>query len=66
VIGEGGWMVKHDTPQRMAQEMAALVRELMSRSAQPMIEAGMKNAKRFSWDTSYQQTKQIYRQLSES
>lgn len=66
VIGEGGWMVKHDTPQRMAEEMAGLVRQLLSRPTQAMIEAGMTNAQRFSWDKTYQQTKQIYRQLFES
>lgn len=60
VMGEGGWMVQPDTPHRMAQEMAAIVSEIQSRSTQQMIQKGMENAKRFSWDKTYLQTKQVY------
>lgn len=63
VMGEGGWMVKPDTPHRMAQEMAAIVSEIQSRSTQQMIQKGMENAKRFSWDKTYQQTKQVYENI---
>ena len=63
VIGEQGWMVKHDTPQRMAVEMTDIVKQLQSRSTQALITAGMENAKRFSWDKTYEQTKDVYRQL---
>lgn len=63
VIGEKGWMVKHDTPQRMAAEMTDIVKQLQSRSTQALIAAGMENAKRFSWDTTYEQTKRVYKQL---
>ncbi|MBQ2520650.1 MAG: hypothetical protein II540_05100, partial [Paludibacteraceae bacterium] len=63
VIGEQGWMVKHDTPQRMAAEMTDIVKQLQSRSTQELITAGMENAKRFSWDKTYEQTKDVYRQL---
>lgn len=63
VMGEGGWMVKPDTPHRMAQEMAAIVSEIQSRSTQQMIQKGMENAKRFSWDKTYLQTKQVYENI---
>lgn len=63
VMGEGGWMVQPDTPHRMAQEMAAIVSEIQSRSTQQMIQKGMENAKRFSWDKTYLQTKQVYENI---
>lgn len=63
VMGNGGWMVKHDTPARMATEMADIVRQLLSRSATDIIQAGFDNARRFSWDKAYAQTKQVYTQL---
>ena len=63
VMGEGGWLVKPDTPHRMAQEMAAIVSEIQSRSTQQMIQKGMENAKRFSWDKTYLQTKQVYENI---
>ena len=64
VIGENGLMVQHDTPQRMAQEMADIVRQLQSRSTQTIIADGFENAKRFSWETTYQQVKQVYENIS--
>lgn len=63
VIGPDGLMVQHDTPQRMAQEMAEIVQQLKSRSTQAVIEAGFENAKRFSWDKAYEQTKQVYENI---
>ena len=63
VLGESGIMVKHDTPARMAEEMAAMVKQLLSQPTQAIIEAGFENAKRFSWDKAYKQTKQVYNQL---
>ena len=63
VIGSNGLMVQHDTPQRMAQEMAEIVQQLKSRSTQAVIEAGFANAKRFSWDKAYEQTKQVYENI---
>ncbi len=63
VIGEQGLVVKHDTPARMAAEMADIVKQLQSRATQTIIEAGFKNARRFSWDTNYEQVKQVYENL---
>ena len=63
VMGNGGWMVKHDTPAHMAAEMADIVRQLLSRSATDIIQAGFDNARLFSWDKAYAQTKQVYTQL---
>lgn len=63
VIGNGGFMVNHDTPQRMAEEIADIVRQLISRSSEDIIAAGIENAKRFSWDKTYQQTKQVYENI---
>lgn len=63
VIGPDGWMIDHDSPQRMAKQMAQLVQQLLSRPTQDLIEAGYKNAERFSWDTCYQQTKQVYEDI---
>jgi len=63
VIGDGGWLVAHDTPQRMAAEMADVVRQIQSQPVQDVVKKGMENAKRFSWDNTYQQTKQVYKRL---
>ena len=63
VIGAEGLLVAHDTPQRVAAEMADIVRQLQSRPTEQLIAAGIENAKRFSWDTTYQQTKQVYENL---
>lgn len=63
VIGEKGLLIQHDTPQRMAEEAANIVKQLLSRPAQEIIDAGLENVKRFSWDKAYQQTKQIYSRL---
>ena len=63
VIGEKGLMVQHDTPQRMAAEMADIVRQLQSRPTRAIIEAGLENAQRFSWDKTYQQVKQVYENI---
>ena len=63
VIGEKGLMVAHDTPSRMAVEMAEMVRQLQSRPTQEIIAAGIENAKRFSWDTNYKQVKQVYENI---
>ena len=40
VIGNSGWLVEHDTPARMAAEMADMVRQLLSRPNNDIIEAG--------------------------
>ena len=63
VIGAEGWMVKHDTPERMAEEMAQMVRQLQSRSTQALVAAGLENAKRFTWDSMYEQVKQVYENI---
>ena len=63
VIGPNGLLVAHDTPERMANEMAAIVRQLLSRPIQAIIENGLQNVKRFSWDKTYQQTRQVYENI---
>ena len=63
VMGDSGIMVAHDTPQRMALEIADRVKLLLSRPTQSLVKAGIQNAKRFSWDKTYEQTKQVYKQL---
>jgi len=63
VIGPQGLMVNHDTPQRMAVEMADRVRELLSRPNSSLIAAGLENAQRFSWDSTYAQTKKVYENI---
>ena len=63
VIGAQGWTVRHDTPQRMAEEMAEKVRQLLSRPTADLIEAGIANAARFSWEKTYAQTKQVYEDI---
>lgn len=63
VIGADGLMVTHDTPQRMATEMADIVRQLLSRPTNAIVQAGMQNAKRFSWDNTYKKTKQVYENI---
>ena len=63
VMGEGGFMVAPGALTRMADEMADKVRLILSQSMQPVIEKGMQNAKRFSWDKTYAQTKQVYEDI---
>lgn len=63
VMGAEGLMVNPNTPKRMAEEMAEMVRQLMSRPTDDLIRAGMENTKRFSWDKTYEQTKDVYRRL---
>lgn len=63
VVGDSAWLVNHDTPQRMAQEIASIVKEIQSRSTQEMVQKGVENAKRFSWDKTYEQTKQVYENI---
>ena len=63
VIGPDGLMVKHDTLPKMAEEMAAIVKQLMSRPADAIVQAGLKNVQRFSWDKTYAQTKQVYENI---
>ena len=63
VIGPNGLLVQHDTPERMAQEMTAIVHQLISRPTQAIIADGIQNAKRFSWDKTYQQTRQVYEDI---
>ena len=64
VIGPNGLMVKHDSPERVAEAMSEIVKQLQSRSTQDLIEKGLENAKRFSWDKTYEQMKQIYSLLA--
>ena len=63
VIGSDGLMVQHDTLPKMAEEMAAIVKQLMSRPTDAIVKAGLKNAQRFSWDKTYAQTKQVYENI---
>ena len=63
VMGKGGWMIPHDTPARMAEQMADAVRQLLSRPTDELIAAGLENARRFSWDKTYRQTKQVYENI---
>ena len=63
VMNNAGLLIRHDTPRRMAQEMADKVRLLLSQPTQPLIEAGLLNARRFSWDKTYEQTKQVYENI---
>ncbi|MCI6419531.1 MAG: glycosyltransferase family 4 protein [Bacteroidales bacterium] len=63
VIGNGELLVSHDKTVRMADAMADKVRQLLSQPTQSIIEKGMQNAKRFSWDKTYAQTKQVYEDI---
>lgn len=63
VIGAQGWTVRHGTPRRMAEEMAEKVRQLLSRPTADIIQAGIANAARFSWEKTYAQTKQVYEDI---
>ena len=56
-------MVKHASGEEMAAEMSEMVLELKSRAVNDIIEAGIENAKRFSWDKTYEQVKNVYRQI---
>lgn len=63
VIGNGELLVSHDTTVRMADAMADKVRQLLSQPTQSIIEKGMQNAGRFTWDKTYTQTKQVYEDI---
>ena len=64
IIGSKGLTVRHAAPEEMAEEMAQMVLELKSRPTNEIIQAGMENAARFSWDKTYEQTKQVYQQIT--
>ena len=63
VIGNGELLVSHDKTVRMADAMADKVKQLLSQPTQSIIEKGMQNAKRFSWDKTYAQTKKVYEDI---
>ena len=63
VIGKGGLIVEHSSTEKIVQQMVEKVNEVQSRPMQGIIAAGIENAKRFSWDNTYKQTKNVYRQL---
>lgn len=63
IIGRKGLMVKHGSVSQMADAMAEIVMELKSRPTNEIIQTGMENAKRFSWDNTYKQTKKVYSQI---
>ena len=63
VIGKGGLIVEHRSTEKIVQQMVEKVNEVQSRPMQGIIAAGIENAKRFSWDNTYEQTKNVYRQL---
>ena len=63
VIGNGELLVSHDKTVRMVDAMADKVKQLLSQPTQSIIEKGMQNAKRFSWDKTYAQTKQVYEDI---
>lgn len=63
VIGKGGLIVEHSSTEKIVQQMIEKVNEVQSRPMQGIIAAGIENAKRFSWDNTYEQTKNVYRQL---
>ena len=63
VIGNNGLTVAHDSPKRMAEAMADIVRQLQSGPTQPIVQAGIENAKRFSWDRTYEQVKAVYENI---
>lgn len=63
VIRKGGLIVEHSSTEKIVQQMIEKVNEVQSRPMQGIIAAGIENAKRFSWDNTYEQTKNVYRQL---
>lgn len=63
VIGTGGLLVEHSSTEKIVQQMVEKVNEVQSRPMQGIIAAGIENAKRFSWDNTYELTKNVYRQL---
>lgn len=63
VIGKDGLIVEHSSTEKIVQQMVEKVNEVQSRPMQGIIAAGIENAKRFSWDNTYEQTKNVYRQL---
>ena len=63
IIGRKGLMVSHGSRSQMADAMTEIVMELKSRPTNDIIQAGYENAKRFSWDKTYKQTKQVYQQI---
>lgn len=63
IIGRRGLMVKHGSGSQMAAAMSEIVLELKSRATNEIINEGIENAKRFSWDKTYEQVKNVYRQI---
>ena len=63
IIGSKGLMVKHASGEQMAAAMSEIVLELKSRTVSEIIIEGIENAKRFSWEKTYEQVKNVYRQI---
>jgi len=63
IIGSKGLMVKHASGEQMAAAMSEIVLELKSRAVSEIIIEGIENAKRFSWEKTYEQVKNVYRQI---
>ena len=65
VAGDAALLFSHDS-KRMAEEMAEAVRGLKNGtiSRSQLQEAGFRNAARFSWNNTYQETKSFYKAIS--
>ena len=65
IAGGAALLFPHQDTESMAQEMADAVRQLKNGtfSRTTLQEAGILNAQRFSWEYTYQQTKEFYREI---
>lgn len=66
VAGDAALLFPHSTDGQLAQAMAEAVQGLKNGtiSRTEIQEAGFANARRFSWDTTYQETKEFYNEIS--
>lgn len=64
VTGGTALSVQHQSPDKVARQMADIVGELyQGRIGKQQIQAGFENAKRFSWDKNYQETIDFYKDI---
>lgn len=63
VAGAEALYVECSKEQHIAEEAVSLLQQVSQKNLSKVIEAGLRNAQRFSWDRCYQETLNVYRSL---
>lgn len=67
VAGNAGILVQHASSDKVARDMADIVKQLMHGriNSDSIAQAGFQNTRRFSWDRTYQKTLTLYKSVAE-